>query len=141
MLYFFLNIFPQKLALLMFLNTLPLEQEYHYYTKVTWDYFGCIHPNKDIELFELVNSLKGFNSFYVIHRQQEINHIHFTIHSPRQIEELKDHLSSYFKKHKISIDKVFLTNFDYKFKEDTINYLLRRGCHSSKRDLIDWGVS
>jgi hypothetical protein len=112
-----------------------------YYSKVTWDYFGCIHPNKDTELSELVNSLKGFNSFYVIHRQKEINHIHFTIQSPRQIEEIKEHLTRHFNKNKISIDKVFLTKFDYKFKEDTINYLLRRGCHSSKRDLIDWGVS
>ena len=112
-----------------------------YYSKVTWDYFGCIHPNKDIDLFELINSLYGYNSFYVIHRQKEISHIHFTIQSHQRIEEIKDHLTGYFNKNKISIDKVFLTRFDYKFKEDTINYLLRRGKHSSKKDLIDWGIS
>jgi hypothetical protein len=112
-----------------------------YYSRVRWDYFGCIHPNKDIDLIELVNSLKGYNSFYVIHRQKEKNHIHFTIQSPQKIEEIKDHVTRYFNQHKISIDEVFLTKFDYKFKEDTINYLLRRGRHSSKRDLIDWGVS
>ena len=112
-----------------------------YYSKVTWDYFGCIHPNKDTDLFELVNSLNGYNSFYVIHRQKEINHIHFTIQSHQRIEEIKDILKTYFKTKNISIDKVFLTGFQSGFKDDTINYLLRRGRHSSKNDLIDWGVS
>lgn len=113
----------------------------YYYSKVIWSYFGCIRPNRDTDLLELVNSLNGFNTFYVIHRQREINHIHFTIHSSKQVEEIKDHFKGYFNKHNISIDKVFLTKFDYKFKDDTLNYLLRRGCHSSKKDLIDWGIS
>jgi hypothetical protein len=112
----------------------------YYYSKVNWIFFGCILPNKDIELIELVDSLDGFNSFYVIHRQREINHIHFTIHSSKQIEEIKNLLGRYFNKRGISIDKVFLTKFDCKFKDDTLNYLLRRGSHSSKRDLIDWGM-
>jgi hypothetical protein len=113
----------------------------YFFSKVIWSYFGCIRPNRDIDLFQLVNSLDSFNSFYVIHRQREINHLHFTIHSSKQVEEIKDHLKSYFNKHSISIDKVFLTEFDYKFKGNTLNYLLRRGGHSSKRDLIDWGIS
>lgn len=113
----------------------------YYYSKVLWSYFGCIRPNRDTDLFQLVNSLNFFNSFYVIHRKREINHIHFTIHSSKQVEEIKDYLKDYFNQHFISIDKVFLTKFDYKFKEDTLNYLLRRGFHSSKSDLIDWGFS
>jgi hypothetical protein len=111
------------------------------YSKSHWDYFGCIHPNIDTDLFELTNSLKTFKSFYVIHRQNEINHIHFTIQSSFDGNEIKDILKLYYLKNKISIDKVFLTRFDKDFKDDTINYLLRRGSHRSKNDLIDWGVN
>jgi hypothetical protein len=111
-----------------------------YYMKSSWNYFGCIHPNRDLDLVELTNSLKSFNSFYVIHRKNEINHIHFTIQSSQQKDEIKDLLKSYFKKRNISISEVFLTGFDTGFKDDTINYLLRKGKHSSKRDLVDWGL-
>jgi hypothetical protein len=113
----------------------------YYYSKMTWDYFGCIHPNRDTDIMDLVTSLNDFNSFYVIHRQQEVNHIHFTIQSVLKNEEIKDIFKTYFKTKNISIDKVFLTGFESGFKDDTINYLLRRGRHSSKNDLIDWGVS
>ena len=58
----------------------------YFFTKVIWSYFGCIRPNRDTDLFQLVNSLDSFNSFYVIHRQREINHLHFTIHSSKQVE-------------------------------------------------------
>lgn len=112
----------------------------YYYSKVNWIFFGCVLPNRDTELIELIDSLEGFNSFYVIHRQREVNHIHFTLNSTKQIGEIKDIIGSYFNKRGISIDKVFLTKFESKFKDDTLNYLLRRGLHSSKRDLIDWGM-
>lgn len=113
----------------------------YYYSKSNWDYFGCIHPNKDIDYLDLINSLKNINSFYVIHRRNEINHIHFTIQSKLSINEIKDHLKLFFQKRNISIDKVFLTGFNSLFKDDTINYLLRKGIHSSKKDLIDWGLT
>jgi hypothetical protein len=112
----------------------------YYYRKVSWSFFGCILPNKDTELNELVNSLNGFSSFYVVHRQREINHIHFTIHSTKQSDEIRDSLRCYFIKCGISIDDVYLTKFDFGFGDSTLNYLLRRGSHSSKRDLIDWGM-
>jgi len=112
-----------------------------FYLKTTWDFFGCIHPNKDVDYIDLINSLKNYFSFYVIHRQNEINHIHFTIQSSLKSEEIKDLLKKYFLKNKISIDEVFLNRFEKGFKDDTINYLLRKGVHSSKKDLIDWGLS
>ena len=112
-----------------------------YYSKTSWDFFGCIHPNRDTDLIDLVNSLNNFVSFYVIHRQNEINHLHFTIQSPLNIEEIRDTLKIYFVKNRISIDKVFLTEFEKGFREATINYLLRKGKHSVKNDLIDWGLN
>lgn len=110
-----------------------------FYAKTSWDYFGCIHPNRDTDFIELINSLNNFVSFYVIHRRNEIHHIHFTIQSSLNKDEIKDLLRSYFLKKNISIDKVFLTGFRKEFRDDTINYLLRKGQHSSKHDLIDWG--
>jgi hypothetical protein len=80
-------------------------------------------------------------SFYVIHRQNEKNHIHFTIQSSLDKDEIKKLLKSFYLKNNISIDKVFLTKFEKHYKDDTINYLLRKGQHSSKNDLIDWGLS
>jgi hypothetical protein len=112
-----------------------------YYSKCSWDYFGCIQPNKELDYLELIDSLENFDSFYVIHRRNEKNHIHFTIHSSLSSDEIKDQLNLYFKNKRISIDEVFLTRFDKGFKDDTINYLLRRGKHNSKNDLIDWGLS
>ncbi len=112
-----------------------------FYAKTSWDYFGCIHPNRDTDFIELINSLNNFVSFYVIHRRNEIHHIHFTIQSPLKKDEIKDLLRSYFLKKNISIDKVFLTGFVKEFRDDTINYLLRKGQHSSKHDLIDWGCN
>jgi hypothetical protein len=112
-----------------------------YYSKTSWDYFGCIHPNRDIDFLELTNSLKNFNSFYVIHRQKEKNHIHFTLQSSLKVPEIKEQLKSYFNHINISIDDIFLTEFDTNFKDNTLNYLLRRGNHSSKSDVIDWGLS
>jgi hypothetical protein len=113
----------------------------YYYTINSWDYFGCIHPNKDIDYSLLKNSLNNFNSFYVIHRRNEIHHIHFTIQSSLVISEIKELLKSYFKRNNVSIDEVFLTEFNKGYREDTLNYLLRRGKHSSKKDLIDWGLN
>ena len=56
-----------------------------YYGKTNWDYFGCIKPNQETDLYQLVNSLKNFFSFYVIHRKKEKNHIHFTLSSSKDI--------------------------------------------------------
>lgn len=89
---------------------------------------------------DLLNSLNHFISFYVIHRQNEINHIHFTLQSNLKCDEIKDHFKTYYLTKGISIDKVFLVSFNRDFKDDTINYLLRKGIHSSKNDLIDWGL-
>jgi hypothetical protein len=111
------------------------------YSKTTWDFFGCIHPNNDVDYIDLINSLGNYFSFYVIHRQNEINHIHFTIQSHLKRDEIVDSLKTYFLKKTISIDKVFLNRFEKGFKDDTLNYLLRKGVHSSKKDLIDWGLS
>jgi hypothetical protein len=111
-----------------------------FYSKTLWDYFGCIHPNKDVDMKDLLNSLNHFISFYVIHRQNEINHIHFTLQSNLKCDEIKDHFKTYYLTKGISIDKVFLVSFNRDFKDDTINYLLRKGIHSSKNDLIDWGL-
>jgi len=68
-------------------------------------------------------------------------HIHFTLQSSLKVPEIKELLKSYFNLINISIDDIFLTEFDTNFKDNTLNYLLRRGNHSSKSDVIDWGLS
>ena len=111
------------------------------FTKTKWTYFGCIKPNEDIDIFELIGSLSPFFSFYCIHRQKEKNHIHFSVKTSIQIDDFKEILKLYFKKINKSIDRVFLTQFDNDLREKTINYLLRRGNHNTKQDLIDWGLT
>jgi hypothetical protein len=111
------------------------------FTKTKWTYFGCIKPNEDIDIFELIGSLSPFFSFYCIHRQKEKNHIHFSVKTSIQIDDFKELLKLYFKKINKSIDRVFLTQFDNDLREKTINYLLRRGNHNTKQDLIDWGLT
>jgi len=113
----------------------------YYFSKSYWNYFGCIKPNIDIDISDLVNSLNNFLSFYVVHRKNEKNHIHFILDSTVNQGEIKEELKKYYTKNDISIDKIFLTQFDFKLKNETLNYLLRKGVHSSQKDLIDWGLS
>ncbi len=112
-----------------------------FYNKTTWDYFGCVLPNSDLDIYKLVYSLSDFISFYVIHRKNEVNHIHFSLKSHLQVDSIKNTLRGYFELNGISIDKVFLTRYNKDFGQDTLNYLLRRGRHSFKNDLIDWGLT
>jgi hypothetical protein len=89
---------------------------------------------------DLLKSLRQFDGFYVIHRKNEKNHIHFTIHSSRSISDIKQIIKNYFQTLKISIDNVFLTEYQETFGKNTLQYLLRKGNHSNKHDLIDWGL-
>ncbi len=105
----------------------------------TWDFFGCVNINNDIDYNELTKFFEPYNIFYVIHRKKEKNHIHFAIKNHKCKSDLKQEISSIFHKKKISIDEIFLTNFISDLKKKSLEYLLRRGEHSKKRDLIDWG--
>ena len=87
-----------------------------------------------------MNSLKNYTSFFCIHRCNEKNHIHFTIKSSLNIESIKNELKSFFNQNSISIDKIFLVDFNPFLMGNTLNYLLRRGNHNKKNDLIDWGL-
>ena len=104
-----------------------------------WDFFGCVYINKDIDYNELTKFFVIYNIFYVIHRRKEKNHIHFAVKSYKCKSDLKQEISSIFQKKKISIDEIFLTNFNSDLKKKSLDYLLRRGEHSEKKDLIDWG--
>jgi hypothetical protein len=110
------------------------------FSRTKWNYFGCIKPNEEIDIFDLIGSLSPFFSFYCVHRNKEKNHIHFSVKTSLQIEDFKELLKLYFKKINKSIDRVFLTHFDTELGGKTLNYLLRRGNHNTKRDLIDWGL-
>jgi hypothetical protein len=112
-----------------------------YYSKTKWDYFGCIKPNIETDIYQLINSLNNFSSFYVIHRKNEKNHIHFTIESSINLSDIKEQLKTYYTTSHISIDKIFLTKYNCDYNEKTLNYLLRRGNHNTKNDLIDWGLT
>jgi hypothetical protein len=111
-----------------------------YFSKSQWDFFGCINPNIDIDIPTLKKSLDNFISFFCIHRSKEKNHIHFTIKSNLDLFYIKKELSSFFTNQSISIDEVFLVDFNPELKVETLNYLLRRGTHNEKNDLIDWGL-
>jgi hypothetical protein len=112
----------------------------YYFSMTNWDFFGCIYPNTDIDISKLKESLSQYISFFCVHRRKEKNHIHFTINSPDELCLIKKELSSYYSNQSISIDEVFLVDFNSELKVETLNYLLRRGPHHEKRDLIDWGL-
>ena len=111
------------------------------FKKSNWDYFGCIKPNIDVELTELIRSLNNFVSFYCIHRNREKNHIHFSIKSPLKLEEIRKEIKNFFSNHSISIDEVYLVDFNPLLTDKSLDYLLRRGIHNQKRDLIHWGLT
>lgn len=104
-----------------------------------WDFFGCVKINKDIDYNILIEFFRLYTIFYVIHRKNEKNHIHFVLKNDKCLSNLKEEISSIFKKKQISIDKIYLDIFNSNLKNKSLEYLLRRGYHSNKKDLIDWG--
>lgn len=111
------------------------------FRKSTWDYFGCIKPNIDVDLINLIKSLNNYSSFYCIHRNNEKNHIHFSIKSSRCLDEIKKELSHFFGSQSVSIDEVYIVDFNTLLTDKSLDYLLRRGNHNHKKDLIHWGLT
>lgn len=112
----------------------------HIFPKIQWDYFGCIKPNIEIDMEVLICSISNFNCFYAIHRQNEMNHIHFTLEGKNSMDKIITTITNFYKRNKISIDNVFLKPFDKSSKRSAFNYLLRKEMHSNRNDLIDWGL-
>jgi hypothetical protein len=111
------------------------------FKKINWDYFGCIKPNTDLDLTLLIESLNKYQSFYSIHRTKEMNHIHFSIKSPLSLHDIKKELSCFFSNNSISIDEVYLVDFNPQLRTKSLDYLLRRGNYNHKKDLIHWGLT
>jgi len=111
------------------------------FKKSKWDYFGCIKPNTDLDLTQLIGSLNKHESFYCIHRTREKNHIHFSIKSPLSLHEIKKELNSFFTNNSVSIDEVYIVDFNPLLRNKSLDYLLRRGNHNHKDDLIHWGLT
>ena len=112
-----------------------------FYSLTKWTYFGCVRPNSEVDFQILINSLQEYTSFYVIHRKGELNHIHFTLYEVMDIDEVKSKLKGYFCEKGISLGPIFLIEFSEKYRSNSFDYLLRRGRHNMKSDLVDWGFT